>query len=280
MAYVDTVFCPEVKQICLSSSLNGPNKLVICHKFAAERSCKVAERRQRFCIDRYEFPSRRGAHPPVMVSAYDAASLCAEQGKRMCFESEWTAACEGPERLPFPYGRQRDPSKCNINNPFVHPDLDKVHDARDEVRTPELLRLDQSVLSGAMPACQSGFEVHDLTGNFDEWVRTETIRGEGQWAGLKGGAWGFVRNACRPITTKHVAHWSYYFVSFRCCADPDLALVVPSADGPPTWSPPNTPPPKHPAHRALDRGFTPAPDAVRPNAPRSPGAPRQGVAPE
>jgi formylglycine-generating enzyme required for sulfatase activity len=266
MQYVDTRFCPDIKQTCLRHSLNAPNHLTICHEFAPGRTCKSSERRQSFCIDRYEYPSVKGAHPPVMVSAYDAAALCGEKGKRMCWESEWTAACEGPDKLPFPYGRMRDPSKCNINNTFVHPDLAKVHSARDEERTPELLRLDQSVASGAMTDCKSGFGVHDLTGNFDEWVRTETIRGEGGWAGLKGGAWGFVRNACRPITTKHVPHWSYYFISFRCCRDPDANAVEPS--GEPPWQPPALSVPPHPAGKSFDRGWTPATDAVRPNAPQ------------
>jgi hypothetical protein len=36
---------------------------------------------------------------------------------------------------------------------------------------------------------------------------------------LKGGAWGHVRNACRPVTTSHPPDFKYYFISFRCCAD-------------------------------------------------------------
>ncbi len=261
MAYVDTMFCPEVQQRCLRDHLNGPNHLLVCEEFAPERRCKTAERRERFCIDRYEFPDAKGGHPPVMVSAYDAAGLCAEQGKRLCWESEWTAACEGPEKLPFPYGLRRDATQCNIDNPYVHPDLDKVHDPRDEIRAPELLRLDQSVASGSLESCKSGFGVYDLTGNFDEWVRTESIRGKGKWAGLKGGAWGSVRNACRPITTSHVPHWSYYFISFRCCRD-----AAPGDAG--AWSPPTFPVPPQPAGKPLDRGWTPAPGAVRPNARR------------
>ena len=48
-----------------------------------------------------------------MVSWYDAAALCAEQRKRLCWESEWVTACEGPEKLPFPYGLRRDASACS-----------------------------------------------------------------------------------------------------------------------------------------------------------------------
>jgi hypothetical protein len=57
------------------------------------------------------------------------------------------------------------------------------------------------------------------------------------WAALKGGAWGHVRNACRPLTTSHSPGWTYYFVAFRCCAD---------ARGYPAYEPPRgvVPPPK------------------------------------
>lgn len=257
MAFVDTVHCTKVKLDCKKSSRNQDNNLTICHEFAPGQRCLEGQRRQRFCIDRYEYPNEEGAHPPVMVSAYDAAGLCAERGKRLCFESEWTAACEGPEKLPFPYGLARSKEQCNIDNPWIKPDIEKVHSPIDKVRGPELIRLDQSAASGTRAGCKSGFGVHDLTGNFDEWVRTEKFRGRGKWAGLKGGAWGFVRNACRPITTSHVAHWSYYFISFRCCSDPrPEALAAAPADGVPLWQPPSDPPPAHPAGKALDRGFS------------------------
>jgi formylglycine-generating enzyme required for sulfatase activity len=36
-------------------------------------------------------------------------------------------------------------------------------------------------------------------------------------AALKGGAWGHVRDACRPVTTSHVPEFRYYFIGFRCC---------------------------------------------------------------
>jgi formylglycine-generating enzyme required for sulfatase activity len=76
--------------------------------------------------------------------------------------------------------------------------------------------------SGTRPECKSGFGVFDLTGNVDEWVRADVERKNRRSgvAGLKGGAWGHVRNACRPVTTSHAPDFTYYFISFRCCADP------------------------------------------------------------
>ena len=146
---------------------------------------------------------------------------CAALGKRLCYESEWVAACEGPDETPFPYGWERSSEKCNIDNPWISPSLEKIYSADERISRPELERLDQSVPSGAKSGCVSGYGVHDLTGNFDEWALADRDRPEERavFAALKGGAWGHVRNACRPVTTSHDPTFRYYFVSFRCCRD-------------------------------------------------------------
>jgi formylglycine-generating enzyme required for sulfatase activity len=255
MKLVDTMHCPEVRRTCLDDEYSKSNKITICHRFAAEPpKCLQTERRQRFCIDELEFPNRRGARSPVMVDFYDAMSACAEQGKRLCWENEWTAACEGPDKLPFPYGYARSKEACNIENPWIKPSLKKLYDTNPAVSGAELSRLDQGVASGAKEGCVSGFGVRDLTGNVDEWVMLEKKRGEGGWAGLKGGAWGHVRNACRPVTTSHAPEFTYYFISFRCCAD---AKADPEAEGKPAvWRPPPLPPNKKGPGTA-SKGWTP-----------------------
>jgi formylglycine-generating enzyme required for sulfatase activity len=157
-----------------------------------------------------------------MVSWYDAQATCESKGKRVCYESEWVTACEGPEHTPFPYGWDRDQSACNIDNTWISPILDRMYSKNPDVSGPELERIDQSARSGALKGCVSGYGVHDLTGNFDEWVSRDGKPGskdKSRWAGLKGGAWGHVRNACRPMTTSHNPEFTYYFISFRCCAD-------------------------------------------------------------
>lgn len=237
MVLVDTTFCPEVQRICLKKGYAKANKIWICNLFSerAGTKCLGNERRQRFCIDRFEYPNKQGAHPPVMVDYYDAQSTCQKLGKRLCWESEWVAACEGPAKMPFPYGWRRDATKCNIDNPWRIPDLQKVY-SKDPVEQDKMLRfLDQSKPSGAMPECKSGYGVYDLTGNVDEWVMAEERKGKGRFAALKGGAWGHVRNACRPKTTSHGPDFTYYFVSFRCCAD------AKGAEGTAMWVPPAIP---------------------------------------
>jgi formylglycine-generating enzyme len=263
MKLVDTTYCPDVKRRCLKDEYNKPNHITICHEFAPGTVCLGKERRQRFCVDEYEYPNQKGAHPPVMVSWYDGNAACAAEGKRLCWESEWVSACEGPDHLPFPYGLKRDPAVCNIDNVYVKPHLDLMYSAKPEVAGKELLQLDQSVSSGEKPGCASGFGVHDLTGNVDEWVNAEETHKVSPWAGLKGGAWGHVRNACRPMTTSHPPEFTYYFISFRCCKDaaPDAA-----ADRDPAmWKPP--PYPDHPGGKA-GAGWT-----TRERGPNRPGSP-------
>ncbi len=239
MAYVDTTYCPKVKLRCLKDEYNKPNHITICHEFAPGQQCLEPERRQRFCIDKYEYPDVEGGHPPVMVDWYDGMAACRARGKRLCWESEWVAACEGPEKLPFPYGLERDADKCNIDNPWLQPNLDEVYATNPRIADPELIRLDQSVPSGKKAGCVSGFGVHDLTGNVDEWVMSEVDRGDSKWAGLKGGAWGHVRNACRPITSSHPPEFTYYFISFRCCSD--AAGAPEPREGPAMWKAPPVP---------------------------------------
>lgn len=260
MVLVDTMHCPSIERRCLKDELNVPNHITICHRFAEEPGrCEGGERRERFCIDRYEYPNREGARPPVMVDFYDAMALCEEAGKRLCWESEWISACEGPSKTPFPYGYERDPQACNIDNPWIEPSLKKMYDADERVAGAELRRLDQGVPSGSKPRCKSGFDVHDQTGNVDEWVLLETKRGRGGYAGLKGGGWGHVRNACRPVTTSHAPEFKYYFVSFRCCRD-----ATATKGDPEVWAPPPIPREKHKPKALVSRGFSSDRGFIRP----------------
>lgn len=223
MQHVAQSFCTKVERRCLKSEYDKANHITLCHRFEpGSTECRGPRLALDFCIDRYEYPNEKDAHPPVIVSFYDASGLCAAKGKRLCYESEWTAACEGPGEKPFPYGWERSADKCNIDNPWVNPSLKKIYSADPGVRDAELARLDQSVPSGSKPGCVSDFGVFDLTGNVDEWVLADRDRPEekGRFSALKGGAWGHVRNACRPVTTSHEPEFTYYFVSFRCCKDP------------------------------------------------------------
>ncbi len=235
MAHVDTDFCPDIDRRCVDMEHEDINNLDICHAFAPGGRCRMATRHIDFCIDRYEYPNELGAHPTWMLDWYKAQATCESKGKRLCYASEWTAACEGPEHTPFPYGWVRDHDKCNIDNFFIEPKKwgksgTLLFYSKDpKIALGELARLDQSVPSGALADCKSGFGVQDLTGNVDEWVTSDIApREKSLWAGLKGGAWGHVRSQCRPTTYSHDPSFAYYFVGFRCCRD---------VEGAPPWTP-------------------------------------------
>ncbi len=227
MAHVATTFCPDIERQCLDMEHDEDNHLPICHAFAHEQRCRTGQRAMDFCIDRYEYPNSEGGHPVWMLNWYQAQATCLSKGKRLCWASEWTAACEGPEHTPFPYGWERNHDACNVDNFFIEPRKPAVHNAQfyfywkdKAVADKELFRLDQSVPSGSLETCKSGFDVYDLTGNFDEWVVSDQPpREKSRWSGLKGGAWGHVRSQCRPMTFSHEPEFSYYFVGFRCCSD-------------------------------------------------------------
>lgn len=221
MVLVEGEYCGEVEQRCEKSWYDPNNKKTICERFAAPARCVGERSSKRYCIDRYEWPNQRGERPEVMNTFYQAQVKCAAAGKRMCTESEWTMACEGPELKPYPYGYVRDATKCNGDRAWDKPDMKKVA-KRDPA---ELERLWQGVPSGSQPECVSDFGVYDLPGNADEVVASENFTST--WRGkydsvTTGGPWyRGVRNQCRPKIYSHDEGFYYYYLGFRCCSEPD-----------------------------------------------------------
>lgn len=208
-------YCPTLEQTCtkwLDKEGVVPRR---CAEFAPSGACQAKTVKKHFCIDRYEFPNKAGAKPVVMQTWNGAADACKMQGKRLCGSSEWTLACEGQERLPYPYGTKRSSEACNIDKP--HPDVDEKALANPSKRDAEVSRLWQGETSGARTACVSPYGVFDMTGNVDEWVVNEG--GHPYKSGSKGGYWGPVRDRCRPMTTAHAEDFAFYQLGFRCCGD-------------------------------------------------------------
>lgn len=152
-----------------------------------------------FCIDRYEFPNRKGARPKTNVSRSEARKLCGQEGKRLCRESEWEKACKGPKGTDFPYGQAWDPNRCNT-----------------ETATGE----DRSLApAGQFDRCLSDYGVADLSGNVMEWTEASFEQNR-ELAIAKGGS------AMRP---DYAARCAYRYTApprtkdpelgFRCCTD-------------------------------------------------------------
>jgi formylglycine-generating enzyme required for sulfatase activity len=207
-------YCPEVEHTCLKEWYDEQNKKQVCETFAKEDKCTGTKVKKRYCIDKYEWPNQKGERPEVMNRFHQAQVKCASVGKRLCTESDWMFACEGPNMTPFPYGYVRDATKCNGDHPWDGPNMKKVA-ARDPG---ELARLWKGVRSGSQPDCVSAFGVYDLNGNVNEWVVRPGEKPPNR-SGLKGGWWGPVRGRCRPTVGFHKEEDYGYEEGFRCCAD-------------------------------------------------------------
>jgi len=168
MVLVEGDYCPQLGHVCLKR-LEG--EVERCAEYAAPPICDGPTQKKRFCIDRFEYPNLEGVRPAVMVSWHEAQDACEAEGKRLCTGSEWTLACEGSERVPYPYGYTRDSTACNIDRPHLEVDAEALQEPRAVAA--EVARLDQRVPSGQMTRCKSPYGVQDMTGNVDEWVVNE-----------------------------------------------------------------------------------------------------------
>lgn len=218
MVEVEGDWCPVVEQICVRQVDPKHPERDRCAEYLPSGRCYGVPVRKHFCVDRYEWPNEPATKPVVAVDWLHARDECGGAGKRLCVESEWTLACEGRERLPYPYGYVRNPEACNIDRPYILPDESKWNDPK--TRLTEIIRLDQRDPSGARESCVSPYGVSDMTGNVDEWVVNESgkERERPYVSGLKG-YWGPVRDCCRPMTTDYNQWYTGYQIGFRCCAD-------------------------------------------------------------
>jgi formylglycine-generating enzyme len=227
MVLVDGDYCTDLDMQCLKSTYAPQNKKTICWVFAEPTKCIGKKEHKRFCIDTYEYPNKKGERPQVMMNFPEAQRLCASQGKRICTETEWTTACEGPEYKPYPYGYRRDPSICNGDQPYLFPDLKKAFNKDARIAMPERERLYQGKQSGSQPKCVSDYGVYDMPGNADELASSETEKSPYDNV-TTGGPWlEGVRNQCRPKIYTHNEGFAYYYLSFRCCAEPDRKSTDP-----------------------------------------------------
>jgi len=228
MQLVEGEYCSKVEHKCVKEWHDKANDKDVCEEFEAKSTCVGQKVKKRYCMDTYTWPNEKGARPEVMNKFHQAQIKCAAVGKRMCTESEWTLACEGPDMLPFPYGYVRDTNKCHGDMEWDSPDMKKVA-ARDPE---ELARLWKGVKNGSQPECISPYGVADLPGNTDEVVQSESFNEpgfKGKFDSIhSGGPWyKGVRNQCRPKIYTHDEGFYYYFLGFRCCAEPDGVATEP-----------------------------------------------------
>jgi sulfatase modifying factor 1 len=179
------------------------------------------------CIDKYEWPNKKGKLPTIALSGIqsefdkrdgivmDAESMCASVGKRVCEHEEWIAACRGPRGSDYPFGyklpkiTKQEEAPCNYAKPYTEPDGMKVF-----LRDPkELARLDKRDPSGSR-GCVSASGAEDMMGNVEEWIRCPGISRH-KWC-LAGRYWSEPL-PCYRILTGHTPNWHWYTTGTRCC---------------------------------------------------------------
>ncbi len=121
-------------------------------------------------IDVYEYPNRRG-ELPVLATWFDAAVLCAAEGKRLCDPAEWKNACAG-EQLRS-YSSTDDPSATGALTNFGLRFCNTDRSYHSELEYP-------IAASGSYPNCHADNSIYDLTGNLREW--TGSIDAFGDWS--------------------------------------------------------------------------------------------------
>jgi formylglycine-generating enzyme len=217
MMLVDGEYCPEVDHVCVKWLDPPPYANLRCGEYAKPAKCKGSRLHRRFCIDREEYsesPSCAAGDAPgsdtcpilpvVNKNWNEASALCSARGARLCKETEWEFACEGPDMSPYPYGWKRDATLCNFDKTDLGGPMEKLKDLRAPI--------------SAYPECTSPFGAHDMVGNVDEWVEREGMQPPNRSA-LRGGWWLPGRNRCRAATTAHGEEYSGKQVGFRCCKD-------------------------------------------------------------
>ncbi len=164
-----------------------------------------------------------GIKPQGYVSEVQAASACANAGKRLCTLAEWLGACQGPNGFTYPYGDTYIAGACNegrATNP--------VNDCFGSGNVFTYANMNSSCCDdqpntvapgGSFKQCVSPFGVYDLHGNLHEWIDATTSSGNGIFKG------GFFVDAklngagCLYTTTAHATSYHDYSTGFRCCAD-------------------------------------------------------------
>lgn len=207
MVLVQGEYCTDVRQDCQRWLDDAALPFARCGEYSTTSRCVGRRVALRFCIDRREY-TPPGESLPQNWASYDIATkTCAGLGKRLCTDSEWNFACEGPDMLPYPYGYERRPV-CNQDRTDLfekNPRMQVLKDLRES--------------ADGRPECKSPFGVENMVGNMDEPVAREGFENNAPFRNaLKGGWWMPARNRCRPATTAHDDFFKDIQIGVRCCA--------------------------------------------------------------
>lgn len=178
------------------------------------------------CIDRYEWPNKKGVLPLVGLSGLpeaqdsgkmlDADSLCKSVDKRVCQIEEWISSCKDQNNSDYPWGSASPKTftdanaPCNMLKPVINVNQTLIMN-RNQL---EFAKAFQAEPSG-FRSCVSASGAEDMIGNVEEWVRCPN-RKYG-WC-LMGRFWALPKK-CTDVIDVHVPRWHYYETGVRCCKD-------------------------------------------------------------
>lgn len=147
-----------------------------------------------FCIDKYEWPNKKGIVPRAYISVYQAMDSCVSVNKRLCTSDEWTVACSGPYGWKYPYGQAYEIHACVSNDTMARP-------------------------SGKKPECRGYFGVFDMSGNLAEWTGTKSGKNS-RFYNVMGGFWeSGPQSGCFDARYSYFPQNRHNPVGFRCCSN-------------------------------------------------------------
>lgn len=149
-----------------------------------------------FCIDKYEWPNKKGKIPMVNVSWIRAKMYCFDEAKHLCSAEEWQYACsggiltttKGSHRVRYPYGSQYKTGLCPTEGEKIYK-------------------------SGQFDDCKERFGTHDMIGNVWEWVADK----QNGVPMIVGGTFKYKCKAHCGFSSKSSLITESKYTGFRCC---------------------------------------------------------------
>lgn len=170
--------------------------------------------------------SAPGVVPQGYISQLQAQEACANAGKRLCTEREFSSACRGDDPTStYPYGgTERRKGVCNEGKGSAMPRFFGRDPKRWTLANFNDPRLNQwpggLAKTGEYAGCVSPYGVYDCVGNLHEWGADppdERRRGR-----FRGGFYGDAEHngqGCAYVTKAHGVGYHDYSTGFRCCKD-------------------------------------------------------------
>ncbi len=207
MAWIAEAFCMDRYEAAVEEEVGGEWTLASPYQMLSGRTVRAV--------------SQRGQVPQAYSSADQAAAACVLAGKRLCSDSEWVTACEGPDETVWPYGDDYIDGACNDDYDGVHPVVDYFGTTEDvwdsaSMNDPGINQQPGTVAPGGdFSDCRSHWGVQDLHGNLHEWVDESS----GVFRGGFYADGSFNGNGCTYVTSAHSRTYHDYSTGFRCCQD-------------------------------------------------------------